>query len=181
MSTMSPDIGYLWETCTIDEDKFPRVGAIVKQIELYKDRYMTVEASTTVPWQFIAALHYRESSLRFDRCLHNGDLLPGPTTHVPVGRGPFANWEMSAIDALKIEGLHKMKLGYLGAEGFLVMAEKYNGTGYRKHGVYSPYVWSWTNWSDERGKYTADGKFDRDALELQCGVAALLIGLGFKD
>ena len=78
--------------------------------------------------------------------MHNGDPLPGPTTHVPKGRGPFISWEAAAIDALKYDGLDKIKLDSI--EACLIMAEKFNGLGYRNKGEYSPYVWAGTNTCD---------------------------------
>ena len=172
----NPDWTELWKTCVVDQNRVTEVTQVCAKILSYKDKYLAVEAKTNVPWYLVAALHYREASLNFNTCLHNGDPLPGPTKHVPKGRGPFKSWEEAAIDALKYDGLDHIKLETV--ISCLVMAEKFNGLGYRKTGEYSPYVWAGTNQSDETGKYVADGYFSSSAREQQLGVAAIFKGLG---
>lgn len=171
----NPDWTTLWKSCLIDQSRKKEIEAVCAKILSNKDRYLTVESKTGVPWYLIAALHYREASLNFKTCLHNGDPLPGPTTHVPRGRGPFISWEMAAIDALRYDGLDKIK--FTSVESCLVMAEKFNGMGYRKTFEYSPYVWAGTNHHDETGKYVADGVYSPFAVEKQLGVAAIFRGL----
>ena len=51
--------------------------------------------------------------------------------------------------------------------------EKYNGFGYRSHGIASPYLWSYSN-QYTKGKYVRDGKWDANAVSLQCGAALLV-------
>lgn len=171
----NPDWTTLWKTCFIDQNRKAEIQTICAKILSYKDKYLFVEDKTGVPWYLIAALHYREASLNFKTCLHNGDPLPGPTTHVPRGRGPFISWEMAAIDALKYDGLDKIK--FTSIESCLVMAEKFNGIGYRRTSEYSPYIWAGTNHHDETGKYVGDGVYSSIAVEKQLGVAAIFRGL----
>ncbi len=122
-----------------------------------------------------AALHYRENEAdlgRFKSYLHNGDPLGKPTKNVP--RGIYfgsGQWVKAAIHALKWDGLNKVP--YDSIVQCLIMAEKFNGPGYRRYGLYSPYVWAGTNHSNERGKFYADGKFSRNAREAQLGIAAI--------
>ena len=171
-----PDWSYLWQTCTLDSNRLAEIKTVCSKIELNFAKYKAVEVTTGVPWKLVAALHYREASLNFKTCLHNGDPLPGPTYHIPRNRGPFESWEAAAIDALKYDGLHKIKFDSI--ESQLIMAQKYNGMGYQKRGEeYSPYVWAGTNHSDETGKYVADGRYSSTAQEKQLGVAAILKGL----
>jgi lysozyme family protein len=51
--------------------------------------------------------------------------------------------------------------------------ERYNGLGYRNKGIYSPYLWSFTNHYIE-GKYIADGVWSATAVSKQVGCAAIL-------
>jgi hypothetical protein len=51
--------------------------------------------------------------------------------------------------------------------------ERYNGFGYRPKGIHSPYLWSFSN-HYTKGKFTADGHFDGDAVSKQIGAAVLL-------
>lgn len=162
--------------------KFTRSTQIEKQaakIRAVKNRYETVAAKTGVPWDVIAVIHYRESSGNFAGVLHNGQKIIGKgtkTTIVPKGRGPFATWEEAAVDAL-------MKCHpYLGKNDdwslgtTLDKLEAYNGLGYRKKGLPSPYLWAGTD-QYTSGKYVADGKFSASTVDSQLGVAALLIAL----
>jgi lysozyme family protein len=62
----------------------------------------------------------------------------------------------------------------------LYRLEKYNGFGYRKRGLATPYLWSFSD-RYRQGKYVADGVFDPAAVSGQCGAAVImkrLIDLG---
>lgn len=170
--TSRPDWEYLWANCEIDSNRLEEVKSVCSIIVNNKERYLSIERSTGVPWYLVGAIHYREADLDFKCCLHNGDPLPGPTRHVPRGRGPFTSWEAATVDALRYDGLDRVK--YDGPVQCLILAEKYNGLGMRNKGEYTPYVWAGTNWSNEIGKYVADGHYDPNARELQLGVAAII-------
>jgi lysozyme family protein len=49
--------------------------------------------------------------------------------------------------------------------------------GYKKKGVPSPYLWSYTD-QYQAGKYVADGKYDPTAVSKQPGVVAIMKALG---
>jgi lysozyme family protein/peptidoglycan hydrolase-like protein with peptidoglycan-binding domain len=127
----------------------------------------------------IAALHQRESDADFATHLHNGDPLTARTRHVPAGRpqhgSPPFQWEESAIDALTMpnHALHLVKDWTI--ERACYEIEKYNGFGYRNNHpeVKSPYLWSFSN-NYQRGKYVADGRFDANAVDQQCGTMPML-------
>lgn len=165
----------IYETIGIDSKKMPQINKVTELILKNKSRYEAVSASTGVPWNVIAVIHYRESGNSFKRHLHNGDPLTAKTTHVPAGRpikgAPPFTWEESAVDALKYQGLNKVNDWSVG--NMLDLLEKYNGLGYRKRGVTSPYLWSWSA-AYQRGKYVEDGKYDPNVVDQQCGVAVLL-------
>lgn len=144
-----------------------------------KYQYLPVSILTHIPWPVIAALHFRESNQRFSCHLHNGDPLTARTVHVPRGRplageAPFS-WRASAIDALS--AVWKPKTWNVA--GCLEFAEKYNGVGYQKHAVNTPYVWDFTN-QYTKGLYVADGSFDPNAFESRPGVASILKTLNEK-
>lgn len=165
----------LWESMTTNPSKAAQVANILTKISANKERYEKVSSQTNVPWYVIAVIHFREASLNFTRHLHNGDKLTDRTTHVPAGRpikgNPPFTWEESAIDALRYQKLDKVK--DWGIPNTLELLERYNGLGYRKKGLPSPYLWSFTS-NYKSGKYVADGKFDPNAVDGQCGVAPLL-------
>jgi uncharacterized protein (TIGR02594 family) len=145
--------------------------------KIYKNvaRYKMVQNATNVPWHVVAAIHSLESSLSFASVLHNGEKIIGTgrkTTKVPHGKGPFFTWEAAAIDALK---------GRVGnitewdADETLVFLERYNGVGYKKRGINTPYLWSFTN-HYKKGKYIDDNKFDPDSVSKQVGACAIFLG-----
>lgn len=162
--------------------KFTRSTAINAQSEKIKanrSRYEAVSKSTGVPWDVIGVVHYRESSGDFAGALHNGQKIIGTgkvTTIVPKGRGPFTTWEQAAIDALMNCAPFAGKNKDWSIAGTLDILERYNGLGYRKKGLSSPYLWAGTD-QYVKGKYVADGKYDPNHVDKQLGVAALLLKL----
>jgi lysozyme family protein len=167
----------LFDTCQINADKQNQVDGLAASIIQHRTRYEAVGTPLSIPWFFIGVIHNMESSQRFDRHLHNGDPLTARTVHVPAGRpasgDPPFTWEVSATDALLLEGLDKVTDWRLPA--LLYQIEKYNGFGYRtRHpNVLSPYLWSGSQHYTS-GKFVADGAFDPDAVSKQSGAAAIL-------
>lgn len=168
-SVKYPDFSYLWDNCKVFPSK--ELDSVVAKIKANMSKYEAVQAATGVPATLIAALHYRESGMDFKTYLGNGEPLSRVTRLVPRGRGPFKTWEEGAIDALKYDKLDKKIIN----TGSLMcsQAEIFNGLGYRNKGIYSPYVWSGTNWY-ANGKYTSDGIYNPFKKDSQLGVAAIL-------
>jgi hypothetical protein len=54
--------------------------------------------------------------------------------------------------------------------------ELFNGFGPRAHGRPTGYLWSWTN-IYTGGKYVADGKWDPDHVDEQCGMVPMMAAL----
>lgn len=176
---------HLWDTAVIDAKRQNALNLAVATINRNYDRYkeVTDEVGTITPY-ILGVIHYRESSFNFSRHLHNGDKLTARTVHVPTGRPlgkPPFTWEESAIDALKLRGLDKVKRWAVPET--LKQLEMYNGGGYQKRGINSPYLWAATNHygtAPNTGKYVADGKFDITVLDQQLGCAAILKELLFS-
>lgn len=159
-----------------------RAGAIEharRKIASFASEYRAVAQATRVPWHLIGLIHLMESSCNFGTHLHNGDSLTHRTTRVPAGRPapdiadpPFA-WSTSAVDALT-QGNHKLHLvaGW-SRERELYELERYNGFGYRRRGLATPYLWSG---SDRyiKGKFVRDGVFDPDAVSAQIGAGTIM-------
>lgn len=149
--------------------------AAAAEIAKGKDRYLVVEKLTGVPWWFIGMLHLRESDCDFHTHLHNGDSLRARTRNVPAGRpktgSPPFTFEFSAIDALECEGFTKQTDWSI--ERVAYDSEKYNGFGYRGHGVPSAYLWAGTN-QYTRGKYVSDGVWNGNVVDTQLGCMAVL-------
>jgi lysozyme family protein len=136
----------------------------------------TFTSGPGVPWYFIACVHYLECSFSFTKHLHNGDPLTGYTVHVPahrpkVGHAPPFTFEESAVDAIKLmkyDQVTNWSLPFI-----LLKLEGYNGFGYNKKGIRTPYLWSYSN-HYTKGKYVKDGVYDANAVSNQLGAAVIL-------
>jgi len=151
-----------------------------KAVALYQrtaSRYEAVQKMRAdgVPAPVIFCLHYRESGNNFTRHLHEGSPLTHRTRDVPRGRLPGIEppytWEQSAEDAIYV--CDRLQGDWRSLAASLQRMEGYNGYGYRRRGVPSPYLWAGTTLYG-RGKFVADGRFNRTALDAQLGCAAIL-------
>jgi lysozyme family protein len=154
----------------------PEFLPVAKRLVAAKERYLSVSKGTGIPWPFIAVTHQRESSQRWDRSLAQGDPWNKKSTHVPAGRGPFPSWEAAAYDALVNCAPHAARNKDWSIGGLLTLLERYNGLGYVRRGLPSPYLWSGTD-QYSRGKYVADGVFDPGEVDKQLGCAGLIMAM----
>ncbi|TPG40772.1 hypothetical protein [Flavobacterium pectinovorum] len=165
----------LFASCIIKEAKYPEIDALIAKMVSNKARYKSVGDPLNIPWYVIAIIHCMEASLRFDTHLHNGDPLTARTVQVPAGRPktghPPFTWEVSANDALTYDKLNSWTDWSIA--GILYKLELFNGLGYYKQGINSPYLWSYSN-QYTKGKYVQDGRYDPNAVSKQCGAAVLL-------
>lgn len=170
----------LWDTAEI---KGSQVFRIDKSIGIYlenKKKYGKIEAMRDggVPSAVIFVFHGRESTWSFKKHLHEGSPLTGRTKWVPKGRPktgtPPFTFEESAEDALYLlKSLEK--INWSRCNDSLYNIEKYNGLGYLKYrNINSPYLWSGTN-HYKSGKYVADGKYSKTAVDKQLGTCAILL------
>ncbi|MDQ0506534.1 peptidoglycan-binding protein [Xanthobacter agilis] len=163
-----------WRAMAFAPARGSAIDAMARKVVAGTTRYRMVEAVTGVPWAFIGVLHAREAGCDFRGVLHNGEKILGTgrmTRQAPAGRGPFQTWEEAAIDALRLKGF---------APGFawslprcLYEGERFNGFGYRMHGVPSAYLWSGTD-QYARGKYVADGVWNAAVADKQVGIAPIM-------
>jgi lysozyme family protein len=170
-----------WQEC-----KLVKAGAEAeaKRAMTYQTRFQGVSdklGAKAPPWWFIASLMMRESGITphaFETYLGNGDSIHHKSIHVPAGRGPFANWEAGAMDALTFDHMNapRAPADHWDVVTCLIQAEMYNGMGYANKGRISPYVWSFTN-IYQGGKYIRDGVYSGSTWDSQCGVAAMWIAL----
>lgn len=161
-----------WDSMTIRPNKVASFNTIAKKLIANKERYLSVEKATSVPWFMVALLHMRESDNNFSTQLAQGDPLSRRSTHVPAGRGPFSTWEAGAYDALvTLKNFNKIIDWRL--EKILYYSELYNGWGYSNHGVPSAYIWAGSS-VYSGGKYISDGVWSPTAVDSQPGVAPVL-------
>jgi lysozyme family protein/peptidoglycan hydrolase-like protein with peptidoglycan-binding domain len=160
-----------WQRMVIAPAHAAAVEAIAHKVIGYKTRYQVAVAGTSVPWWFIGPIHERESSCDFSANIHNGQPLGQVTTLEPKGRGPFASFEASVADWIKLKGLDKIVSWPI--ERVAYQDEINNGLGYRNKGVPSAYLWSFSN-IYTGGKYVADHVWSAVAIDKQCGTMPLL-------
>lgn len=178
-----------WDRCRIPASKGPAFKSVA-DILMRTDnraRYENVANSLrkqgyTIPWWFIAVVHYREAgfknnSPRWDTYLGNGQPLNKKTTIVPKGRGPFSTWEEGAADALINAHPYAAKNKDWGIGGSLTKLEEYNGLGYFNKGLPSPYIWAGTD-QYSKGKYIRDGVYSATTVDKQLGCAGILKFMG---
>jgi lysozyme family protein len=174
---LSKEYERLFRTCRLGRDHLAAIDKIADLSVKNQERYEAVAAKLHMPWFVIATIHSLEAGQRFTTHLHNGDPLSARTKKEPPGRpktgSPPFTWEVSAIDALRGRGLHKV--GDWTLPVMLFQLEGYNGFGYRQRHpeVLSPYLWSFTS-AYTKGKFVSDGKFSAATVSKQCGGAALL-------
>ncbi|MEO6188026.1 MAG: hypothetical protein ABIO82_07915 [Ginsengibacter sp.] len=172
---LKADYQRLFDGCIVRESKYPQVNRCVETIVAGKPQYEEIASATGVPWYFIGIVHLMECSCNFNKHLHNGDPLSARTVRVPKGypkqgNPPFSFFD-SAVDALTLEGFSQWT--EWSVAGMLYCFEKYNGFGYRKKNINSPYLWSGSN-QYSKGKFVKDGVFDPQAVSSQIGTAVIL-------
>lgn len=167
----------LYESMVIRQDKIPIIDKVIQRIMKDAPRYKSVVENTKIPWFFIALAHNMERSGSFEHHLHNGDPLTDRTIQIPKGRPLFPKtgnsytWEESAKDAIELKGYNKFVDWTI--EWILYRLEGFNGFGYRRYKINTPYLWSFSN-HYTKGKYVSDRKYDPNAVSQQIGCAILI-------
>lgn len=167
-----------WFEAEIHPQWVSRVDAAVDRYVANRSRYATIEKMrpSGVPARVVFVLHGRESTWSFRHHLHEGSPLTARTRWIPkdrpaAGNPPFT-FEESAEDALYVlKSMHRWDWSAL--QPLLQNIERYNGLGYQRRGLPSPYLWSGTT-AYVRGKFVADGKFSKLAVDKQIGCATIL-------
>jgi lysozyme family protein len=165
----------LFDSAVLTGDSANVVAGYGKRLLQGRARYEELARKTGVPWFVIGILHIKETAGNFNVHLHNGDPLSQRTTHMPVGRPPTGSppfkWEESAVDALTQERLTDVQ--HWSVEEVLYRMELWNGMGYRRRGINSPFLWAGSN-HYRSGKLVSSGTFDSTATSRQIGAAVLL-------
>lgn len=170
----------MYSIAQIRPEKLAEVKWVATKIRANKARYEAVATAIGCPWYVVGVIHFMEGGGKFTTHLHNGDPLTAKTVNVPKGRpagNPPFSWEFSAIDALTLTGWKDTANASM--QVILDKLEAYNGLGYKRKKVPSPYLWSFTQFYT-KGKYVADGKYDMNAVSKQPGVVAIMKELGIK-
>jgi lysozyme family protein len=191
-AALRPEYEELWDII-LRPGGLTRLAATLREAEAImapdaRARFAAVEKRTGVPWFVTGIVLTREagSPPNFHAWLHNGDPMfdhsgaPRRTVNVPAHRplDPAVSWEDGAVDAYELEGLVDAEWSPALVAWLL---EKFNGFGYRlHHHIRSPYLWGATT-VQQRGKYTADRRWDATLMDPQIGGMALLAALMTRE
>lgn len=160
---------------------WPAAQKFAKRAISHKVEYQAIsetiknQTGKFVPWWFIPLVHERECVRGVDNWTCNiGQGTPfNQKSHIKPYNGPFSSFRAAAVAALVNEAPHAANNTNWSGGGVMTISEQYNGTGYARKGLPSPYVWSGTN-QYVKGKYVADGKFNAEKVDTQLGVAISL-------
>ncbi|MBW4648945.1 MAG: hypothetical protein KME06_09605 [Kastovskya adunca ATA6-11-RM4] len=179
LGELRPEYEQMFAEIKIRSNWIGRIQSTCTRIQEGRERYEQIAKAVNplMPWYFPGIIHSLESSFA-EAHLHNGDSLKSRTVRVPAGRptappnnGISYSFEESAVDALMMQNHQKAQQWDIAAQ--LWRLELYNGFGYRTKKIFTPYLWSSTNWY-QQGKFVADGRFDQHACSEQVGAAAVI-------
>lgn len=160
-----------------------RRAALDVELALYRrtvSRYEVIQNMRPhgVPAPILFCLHMRESDNDFTKHAHEGSSLRHRTVDEPKGRPlhpePPYTFEQSAYDAYYVYEKPTLdKIDWSDGQSALDKMESFNGFGYSRLGIWSPYLFSGTS-GYAAGKYVSDGRFSRSAVDQQLGCVAVL-------
>ena len=181
-----------------------RAAEVLELGRRHRDEWAEVEARTSVPRLWGLASFERESGSDYSRSPAQGDRWDRVSVNVPRGLGPYPRWGDACVAAYRIDHLDEVAGSQepgvrsqeeSGAAGEAVLTpdsrflkpgwtwpracyegELFNGFGPRAHGRHTGYLWSWTS-IYTAGKYVADGQWDPDVQDQQCGMVPMMAAL----
>jgi lysozyme family protein len=179
-AVLAPEYATLLAAMRVDPDRendlAERAVAVLKLADKLRDEWTEVTAKTGVPRLWGIASFERESSSNYSCSPAQGDPWDKVSVHVPRGLGPYENWGESCVTAYGIDKLNEVGASNWTWTRACYEGELYNGFGPRAHGRHTGYLWSWTN-VYTGGKYIADGKWDPDTQDQQCGMVPMMAAL----
>jgi lysozyme family protein len=177
---LAPEYATLLAAMRVDPDRehelAARAAVVLELAHRHRDEWVDVTGKTSVPRLWGMASFERESSSDYSRSPAQGDPWDKVSVDVPRGLGPYADWGAACVAAYAID-----KLNEVGAPNWIWTRACYegglfNGFGPRAHGRHTGYLWSWTN-IYTGGKYVADGRWDPDVHDQQCGTVPMMTAL----
>lgn len=136
-----------------------------------RQRYEYIAEKLGIPPEIVAINHYREAT---------GDFSCSQVDGHPLEEGGFESWEESALYAYENRGIDLSIIDKNDINTWFEFLEDYNGNGYQKAGINTPYVWSGTSLYTS-GKYTSNGKYNPNVVDSQAGAALILRELFLGD
>src|SRR5258708_6633405 len=206
-SILAPEYAALLAAMRLDpareHELAARAAAVLALSERHRDEWDEVAAKTGVPRLWGLASFERESGSDYSRSPAQGDRWDRVSVNVPRGLGPYRCWGDACVAAYRIDRLDEVAgsarvppastpAAWTPAPADATPAgspalpwtwaracyegELFTGFGPRAHGRHTGYLWSWTN-IYTGGKYVADGKWDADTQDQQCGMVPMMAAL----
>lgn len=178
--SLAPEYAVLLASARIDSDREHELATstvrVLRLARAHADEWSEVEKKTGVPRLWGMASFERESGSDYSRSPAQGDLWSSVSTHVPRGIGPYHSWGDACVAAYAIDDLDDVGARDWTWARACYEGELYNGFGPRAHGRHTGYLWSWTS-VYAGGKYVADGEWDPDHRDEQCGMIPMMMAL----
>lgn len=190
LSVLRPEYEQLFSNCKIRRNWLEPIHNVAGIILSNRDRYEKVAQviNPLMPWYVVGLLHYLVNNCNWQGHFHNGDPLTNRTVNYPTGR-PLQEpingravgytWEESAIDALCAGGFDRAKKWDIPG-GILWHIECYTGMEYRSAGLYSPYLWSGTNWY-KKGLYENGTNYNSELVFERVGAGGVLFYMYYQN
>jgi lysozyme family protein len=177
---LAPEYAALLSAMRLDpareHDLAARAGVVLDLSYFHRDEWTEVTARTGVPRLWGMASFERESGSDYSRSPAQGDRWDKVSVNVPRGLGPYRCWGDACVAAYAIDKLDEVSAANWTWPRACYEGELFNGFGPRAHGRRTGYLWSWTNIYDG-GNYVADGKWDPDTQDQQCGMVPMMAAL----
>jgi len=205
-ATLAPEYAALLAAMRLDpareHELAARAAVVLALSERHRDEWAEVAGKTGVPRLWGLASFERESGSDYARSPAQGDRWDRVSVNVPRGLGPYQCWGDACVAAYRLDHLDEVA-GVTPADDrcqttddgkqfyrptsvichpnwtwarACYEGELFNGFGPRAHGRATSYLWSWTN-IYTGGKYVADGKWDPDTRDQQCGMVPMMAAL----
>ncbi len=176
-SILASEYATLLAAMRLDDDREhelkARAATVLDLAHDHRFEWADIEYRTGVPRLWGMASFERESSSDYSRSPAQGDRWDKISVNVPRGLGPYRCWGDACEAAYAIDKLDEVGKANWSWARACYEGELYNGFGPRTHGRHTGYLWSWTN-VYMGGKYVADGKWDPDHRDEQCGMVPMM-------
>jgi lysozyme family protein len=147
----------LYESMEFLPGKWDEAAQISERINANQYRYKAAVKGLTTPWFVVALIHQMEADGNFQRQLINGEPYNRVTRRWPKGKGPWVSWEASTLWNFQHSEDAEvfMKRGWDRWRIFDRL-ERYNGLGYRRKELPTPYLWAGSNHGANVGKFVEE-------------------------
>lgn len=165
--------GYERDLLSFRITDMPQTIETAKRVLRGKDRFLPVQEQLKIPAIWMMASFEREASSNFNLSPAQGDPWRRKSVNEPKGRGPFSSWEASALDAYRFDRIQDFPADTWTWAFAAYTGERFNGFGFRNHGIRSAYLWAGTNMYTI-GMYISDGSWRPGVRDHRVGIIPVM-------